>query len=162
LPNQLVVAKTKKRAIELTGESRYGFEQSWEPCCGTWWYKHAVEEGVFIEKRDGKDQGTVVLLRPLSREEETDIAEQYLVPYRARSAENLLSQLGRQFVSNGESRHGTPFRVTVTVDESYRPDELWVHAEVDDGLGYFGGRGSASFHRKLPVSEACNWIKEGF
>ena len=158
----LVLAKTKKRAIELVEGTRYGFEESWEPCGGTWWYEYAVEEGAFVEETDENNRGKGVFLRPLSQDERDEFAEQFIAPYRALSAEKLLSKVGRQFVSTGEGRHGTPFRATVTVEESYHSTKLRVHAEVDDGLGYFGGRGWASFHRKVPVSESCNWIKEGF
>lgn len=161
-PYTLVFAKTKKRAIELVEDTRYGFEESWEPCEGTWWYEHCVEEGVFVEETDENNRGTGVFLRPLSREEKDEFAEQFIAPYRTMSAEKLLSKVGRQFVSTGESRHGTPFRATVAVEESHRSTELWVHAEVDDGLGHFGGGGCAYFHRNVSVSESCNWIKEGF
>jgi hypothetical protein len=160
-PHTLVFAKTKKRAIELVEDTRYGFEESWEPCEGTWWYEHGVEEGVFVEETDENNRGTGVFLRPLSREEKDEFAEQFIAPYRTMSAEKLQSKVGRKFVSTGEGRHGTPFRATVTVEESYHSTELWVHAEVDDGLGYFGC-GGACFHRKVPVSESCNWIKKGF
>jgi len=161
-PYTLVFAKTKKRAIELVEDTRYGFEESWEPCEGTWWYEHCVEEGVFVEETDENDRGTGVFLRPLSREEKDEFAEQFIAPYRTISAEKLLSKVGRQFVSTGVGRHGTPFRVTVTVEESYCRSELWVQAEVDDGLEHFGGGGRAYFHRKVPVTESCNRIKEGF
>ena len=158
----LVLAKTKKRAIELVEGTRYGFEESWEPCGGTWWYEYAVEEGVFVEETDENNRGTGVFLRPPSREEKDEIVERFAAPYRTMSEEKLLSKVGRTFVSTGEGRHGTSFRVTVTVEESHRRSELWVQAEVDDGLEHFGGGGRAYFHRKVPASESCNWIKEGF
>ena len=146
----------------MAGDSRYGFEQSWEPCWGTWWYEHAAEEGVLIEEKGENNRGTGHFLHPLSRVEKDEIAERYLAPYRAMSAETLLGHIGREVVSTGEGRHGTPFAVTVSVGESYLSDDLWVHVEVDDCLGWHSGGGWAELYRQLPVSEMCNWCKEGF
>ncbi|TWU49345.1 hypothetical protein [Rubripirellula reticaptiva] len=159
---QLVIAKTKKRAIELVRESRYGFDQSWALCSGTWWYQYAEDEGVIVEETDDKEKGTGVYLRPLSREESVAIAEAHLEPFRGMPIEKLASQIGQTHEMTAESQHGTPYRVKTVIDESYRRNQVMVEVNVDDRLQWWSGLGQACLHRELPAQESCNWLKEGF
>lgn len=54
----LVIAKTKKRAMELARESRHVFDNHFRPVEGHWWYQYAQEEGVWeAENRYGRDTG---------------------------------------------------------------------------------------------------------
>lgn len=159
---QVIVAKTKKRAIELARESRYGFDQSWARCSGTWWYQYAEDEGVIVEETDDKKRGTGVYLRPLSREESEAIAEAHLEPFRATPIAKLASQLGQTHVKTAESRHGTPYRIETVIDDSYHSNHVRVAVQVDDRLQWWSGLGQACLDRELPSQEPCNWLREGF
>jgi len=47
----LVIAKTKKRAMELTWDSRNSFDAYFLPVEGHWWYEYAQEEGVWEQEK---------------------------------------------------------------------------------------------------------------
>ena len=131
--SKLVTAKTKKRAIELLGWSRYSFDSDFSEAAGDWWYCHASEEAVWIEEQDERGRGTGVYLQPVERDEADRILEEHLSPYRTMSSEDLLSRVGEESKATGLSSQGTPYRVTLTV-QKWQPDTVQIEARLDDGL----------------------------
>lgn len=49
----LVTAKTKKRAAEIVGYSRSGFDGAFTRCNDLWWYEYAQEEGEWVRASIG-------------------------------------------------------------------------------------------------------------
>jgi hypothetical protein len=157
----VVTAKTKKRAMELTRETRYTFDSSWYECGGDWWYHLAREEGVWIEEQDDRKQGTGVYYKPLGREEAEQILEPYIWPYRTMDIDELLALVGQTSTATGVS-HGTPYKVTTEVERwDWDEDRIHVEAKIDDCLGW-GWHPSASVDRKLSELAVEEWAKEGF
>jgi hypothetical protein len=163
--NAVVTAKTKKRAMELTEETRYGFDCSWRECGGEWWYRLAREEAVWIEERNDRKQGTGVFFKPVKREEAEQIVDSYISPYRTIGIVELIGQVGRTSTATGVSSQGTPYKVTTEVRHwDWDEEHIYVNVEIDDCLGW-GWRPSKSVKRdlaELAVIGANDWIKEGF
>lgn len=167
----VVTAKTKKRAIELAEETRYGFDSDWHECLGDWWYHLAHEEALWIEERDDRKQGTGVFYKPLAREEAKQILEPYISPYRTMDIHELLGQVDQISTVTGFSSQGTPYKVTTRIrrwdwDEDEDEDEgrIFVAAEINDCLGWNSSI-SLDVCRDLPelaVVGAEDWPKEGF
>ena len=161
----IVVAKTKRRAAELTRESRYGFNLSWHKCKDEWWYHLAHEEAIWVEERDDQKQGTGVFYKPLSREEAEQILEPHISPYRTMNIDELLALVGQTTTMTGISSQGTPYKIKTEVRRwDWDKERIRVEAVVDDCLGW-GWRLSVSVDRDLPepvVVETEEWAKEGF
>src|SRR5690606_37307558 len=68
----VVAAKTKQGAKELAYETRFGIDHRWHEAGGDWWYPLALEEGVWIEELDDKNQGTGTFYRPLDNREASE------------------------------------------------------------------------------------------
>ena len=161
----VVIAKTKKRATELTRASRYSFDSRWHECSDDWWYHLAREEGVWIEEQDDRKQGTGVFYKPLGREEAEQILEPYISPYRTMGIDELLAQVGQTSTATGVSSHGTPYKIKTEVEQwDWDEDRIHVEAKIDDCLGW-GRHRSACVVRELPelaVVATEEWAKEGF
>jgi hypothetical protein len=157
----IVVAKTKRRAIELCAESRYGFNEIWALCQGDWWYKLAHEEGLWAEKRDGNKMGTGIYYRSLSRNEAEEIAERHMREYREMPLDTLIALIGHSTTITEESSHGTPYQVTTKIEVyEWQSNQVSVQVEVDDCLGWQGHYWDV-WSRGLP-QVTVDWVKEGF
>jgi hypothetical protein len=131
----VVTAKTKKRAIELLGWSRFSFDFDFSEAGGDWWYHLANEEAIWIEEQDEQGRGTGVSLKPVSRDEAKRILEQHLLPYRTMSAEDLVSRLGEDSKATSLSSQGTPYRIKLKVQKyEWKPGTVQIEARLDDGL----------------------------
>lgn len=154
---RVVVAKTKKRAMELAHISRYEFENYWEECGGYWWYQLAQAEGLWVEDKD-----TSEFVRSMMKEEADGILASYETKCMSMDIQQLLSLAGSKIVESGESSVGTPYTVTVRI---YKPDwipgQVHVNINVDDGLGWHG-RFCTFLRRDIPQPEVVDWIQEGF
>ncbi len=150
---RVVVAKTKKRAMELAHISRYEFENCWEECDGCWWYNLAQAEGLWVEKRD-KD--TSEFVRTMMKEEADGILALYEAKYMSMDILQLLSLAESESFESGESSVGTPYTVKVVVFQPEWVDQVNVYISIDDGLGWHG-RSSTSRWRKV-----IDWSKEGY
>lgn len=163
----VVTAKSKKRAMVLATETRYGFDSSWHECDGDWWYHLAHEEAVWIEEQDDRKQGTGVFYKPLPRNEAEQIIEQHILPYRTMGIEKLLDQMEQSSTVTGVSSQGTPYKVTIEVGgATLHSGQGWVYVriEIDDCLGWRSHH-SALVKRELPelaVAGPEEWAKEGF
>ena len=160
----VVTAKTKKRAMELACESRYGFNYSWSECSDDWWYHLAHEEAVWIEERDDRKQGTGVFHKPLGREEAERILALHIAPYRIMDIYELLGKVDQTSTDTGVSSEGTPYKVTVDVSlHDWDSDHIRVRAEIDDCLGWYGHE-RLRVYRELPqlAVAGTQWTKEGF
>ena len=163
----IVVAKTKKRAAELTGDSQYGFNSSWDVCEGDWWYHLAQEEAVWVEERDDERKGTGVYYKPVSREEAEQILELFISPYRTVDIDELVNMVGQTLTVTSVSSQGTPYRIKIEAEQGvmYPGQEgICVRIRIDDCLGW-KWLPSASVVRDLPRPDAVEteeWAKEGF
>jgi hypothetical protein len=147
---KLVTAKTKKRAIELLGRSRYSFDADFSEAGGDWWYHLAGEEAVWIEEQDERGKGTGVYLQPVERDEADRVLEEQLSQYRTLTGETLVSRIGEKVEATGVSSQGTPYRITTTVRRyEWQPDTVQLEARLDDGLDG-GCRTWKWIDRKLP------------
>jgi hypothetical protein len=77
--DRLVIAKTKKRARELVGETRYCLDNDWSPVAGHWWYPYGAEESEWGRTTSNDE----VWLRPLPKEEAEKLANEELERFRA-------------------------------------------------------------------------------
>ena len=163
----IVVAKTKRRAAELTRESRYGFNLSWHKCKDEWWYHLAHEEAIWVEERDDQKQGTGVFYKPLSREEAEQILELHISPYRTMNIDELLALVGQTLTATGISSQGIPYKITTEVEQgtsvSSGQEVICVQIGIDADRGWM--LPWVSVLRDLPervVVGTEEWVKEGF
>lgn len=108
----VVTAQTKKRAMEIVDESRYGFNSSWDECKGDWWYHLAHEEAIWMERQDAEKQGTGIFYKPLDRDEGQQLLEQHVAPYRVMDVSELLWLVGNQWNVTGIGLQGTPYKIS--------------------------------------------------
>lgn len=127
---RLVSAKTKIRAVELLGCSRYDFDQGF---CGAapqddWWYTFAREEGAWVRRRDKNGMRTGEYTELPRREDIDTLLDAALADYM-RMPFTLLEPLEgeRQTI---ERCRGKAYLITITVE---RWDERTFHvaAEID-------------------------------
>lgn len=152
----LVVAKTKKRAAELVGESRYGFNVSYTEASGDWWYPYAAEEGTWSQR--GAESG--VYMRALGRELASSLLNAAIEPYLTMPLSELGTLVGQTVCSEGVSTHGTPYQVRIEIVRS-----LWgepcinMRGELTDHLASISN--AVRFEkRSLPLS--IDHTGEGF
>tara|TARA_R110002096_G_scaffold380542_6_gene574478 strand:- start:1147 stop:1872 length:726 start_codon:yes stop_codon:yes gene_type:complete len=161
----VVTAKTKKRAIELLETTRYSFNLDFNEAGGDWWYHLAHEEAVWIEETDEEGKGTDTYIKPVGRDEANHIIEEHLSPYRTMRLDELLSKVGEEIESTGESSDGTPYKLTTTIRRyEWQPDTIGVIVRLDDELKE-GCRVWDSIDRdisELLVLSSVDWKKEGF
>ncbi len=164
----IVIAKTKKRAMEIAWQTRHGFDSSWDECDGDWWYHLAGDEAVWVEEQDDRKRGTGVFYKPLDRDETEQILEQLISPYRSIDIAEVLGQVGQTSTDTGVSSQGTPYKITIKVQqEIIHPGQegICVRVEIDDCLGWHGWYSTYdSVYRELPELAIVGtevWTKEG-
>jgi len=161
--NTVIVAPTKKRAIELAYRTRYSFDQDFEIAEGDWWYRVARQgEGVWVEERDEEKQGTGVYYRPVERSEADQIVEQHLAAYSAMPIERLVAEIGAEYTITGESSFGTPYRLVTQIRAcDWKQNHVSVTACLNDCLNWWPSGSHSTIHRELPKL-TCDWEHEGF
>jgi len=165
--HSVITAKTKKRAMELAGESRYRFDSSWRECADDWWYHLAHEEAVWVEELDEQERGTGIFYKPLAREEAKQIIEPLLSPYRTMNIDELLALAGQTLTATGISSQGIPYKITTEVEQgtsvSSGQEVICVQIGIDADRGWM--LPWVSVLRDLPervVVGTEEWVKEGF
>lgn len=158
---RVVAAKTKKRAIELAGISRYEFDNAFDDCLGNWWFHLAQEEGIWVSDYNSALEEKEKFVRPLSSVEACIIAEEMKERCRTIPFDGLLSMLGEEIVEEGESTLGTPYTVRVHIFPNESETRVRVNIDVTDDL-YHGGRFYETLNREIPSLAEVDWVKEGF
>ena len=154
----IVIAKTKRRTMEITRESRYSFTDDWTQCQGDWWWGIPLEEGVWVAEKDGQEF-TGNYFRCLGRDGARELAEQHMQKYREMPVEELVALDGLSATETGVDSHGTPYRINTTV--RVRETKVKIEVKVDDRLGR-DGYWWADCSRMLPQPETVDWVAEGF
>ena len=153
-----VIARTKKRAAELTGKSRHSFNSCFSEEDGDWWYEYAGEEGLWREDEFG------VYRRTLGRELATSLLNAAMEPYLSMPLSKL-QQLVRQNVSSeGVSVHGTPYTVEIQIGHvSWGEPCVSIFGSIQDGLDWINRVNRFETRTLLIASDsASDWRKEGF
>ena len=158
-PRCVVTAKTKKRAIEIFGWSRYSFDSEFsEPEAeGDWWYSLATKEAFWIEVKDDNGVGIGHYLQPVLHEIADKLLEDHLLPYKTMSLD--LSQFDQPVVTQGITTQGTPYTITTTISESTcNEDSVAVFSCLEDLAGCRAVR-----YIEIPKeSVMIDWKMEGF
>ena len=154
----IVIAKTKRRAMEITRSSRYGFTEDWTQCEGDWWWGVPLVEGVWVAEMNGQDF-TGNHVRCLGRDGARELAEQHVQKYREMPTDKLVALDGFSATETEVDPHGTPYRINTTV--RVRNEMVEIEVEVNDRLGR-DGRWSTYHSRPLPQPEPVDWVVEGF
>lgn len=160
----LVAARTKKRAIELTQESRYGFDQSFSRVTDSesdWWYRYAAEESLWSEVRDERNRPTGEYRKLLLRVEAMAIIHEELARYEALSIARLANMVGHEERIERVCTAGLPIQVVIKVCQyAWEPSVIRVEGEIKDSVFR---RCGDEIRRDIPIEKAvCNWMKEGF
>lgn len=157
--NELVAAKTKKRAAKLAYVSRNRFNSEFRAEeDGDWWYEYAREEGLWAKER--KADGRYLLA--ITFEEQESLFKGVVAEYKAKPAHELLLHFGRKTLRKGTSLQGTPYEIEIGVSEcDWDDDRVSIVAQFDDLLDR---RFSKDYKQALirKPSEVTNWLKEGF
>lgn len=158
---KVVTAKTKKRAIELLDESRYGFDLNFTEAGGDWWYRLAREEAIWIEEIDPDGQETGNYFKPVVRDEAARIIEELLSPFRTMPVSELLARIDEDCQSTGVSSDGTGYQLTTKIRRfDWQPDTVRVTGELSDCLR---GGCRESKYVECDVTEClAGWQKGGF
>lgn len=156
--SRLVIAKTKKRAMELTHETRYSFDADFIPIEEAWWYPHAAEEGVWLEERKGNSK----YRKPIDKQESKQIATETIAVYSKWSSSQLAGLVNNPVELHGVSSQNTPYKLTVKVSKCNRKPGFWrLEVCIDDLLDYWGSRHSEEVYVPI-VFENHAWKDEGF
>ncbi len=160
----LVAAKTKKRALELTRESCYGFDKSFDQVTDSdsdWWYPYAQEESIWGAVRDERGRTTGEYQRMLDRDEAMAIIHEELAKYETLPMAQLMGMIGNKEMIERVCSEGFPIQVVVKVCQyDWEPSVIRVEAEINDRVLSWCGD---EIRRDAPIEKpVCNWKAEGF
>lgn len=160
----IVIARTKKRARELVGDSRHWFDSHWSECDGDWWYCLANRESLWIEERNELGSGTDIFQSCLTHDEAEVILESHAESYRTLNISSLLDMVDEELIDSGVTEMGTPYTIRTSVSRfDFVNPTIHVCCEIDDGcdVSFFP---TSYVIRALPqveVATTAGWAIEG-
>ena len=160
----LVAARTKKRAMELTYETRYGFNLSFKQVgdpSSDWWYPYAQDESIWEVVRDDRGLTTGEYRKVLGQDEAMAIIHDELAHYESLPMSQLMGMIGNKEVIERVCSEGLPVQVVVEVHlDAWEPSTIRIDAKIKDRVLRWCW---AQLHRNIPTEEpVCNWKAEGF
>ena len=158
----LVAARTKKRAMELTNESRYGFNLSFKQVTDSstdWWYPYAQEESIWEVLRNDRGWTTGEYRKILGQDEAMAIIHEELAKYETLPIAQLVGMIGNEEMIERVCTEGLPVQVVIEVCQyGWEPSVIRVEAEIKERVLRWC---RAELRRDIP-KQVCNWKAEGF
>lgn len=154
----LVVAKTKKRAMALTDETRRDFNEQYSEVTGHWWYQFAKGESLWAWPHTKGDQ--LSEYRELIPVEECHtIIRRAVEEYKAMSDGHLLALVGQRIMNEDIGAAQMRYRTTIAVYK-WGADMILIEGELQqESVCPIKVRYASE--RQL-VKENVNWAHLGF
>lgn len=135
----IAVARTKRRARELLGETSPVFDDHWREIDGDESHELAVkgEEGLWPEKCLKRKPTDGTYYRNLTQADALQILEEHLWEYERKTFAGEMPVVGTRRIFEETNSKGTTYKVcTAVIEPEGRPGAIQVVMELDDGLNW--------------------------
>jgi len=152
----LVIANTKKRPMEMAGETRYCFNECFSYAVGDWWFKYAAEESIWLRIRNGQEVGIGAYQRALLSDEAEAILRDELAEFETMPMSDLATKVGHDEVRDRVCSKGLPVKVEIQVYfYDWSEPTFSIGGSIKDRV--LRGAVSHSVYRKLNTEQIdCN------